>query len=419
MHHLYTLQETLAQEDPAPRSIVATIHHMSLLIRRLTSTLQYSEEAQIATAGLISSDETTTSELAGAQTQVRTEREIREKLLAIGQVFPSLTVGLHRLSQLPGGKALEVQIIYDFVEIFRCLLERICALSTAQAKQTGREKQTTTLRPGPWNLRSTQNQSNEPPKLKACLVCRERKLDCDQRTPKCRYCSKRKLKCEREPTSSSVSSSVEKDSRKNYDKTIISLCELAIKMLASLDATITIHKQVLEGVLYFLFERVGMGLKRFVFGAEGAHTGNEIPKEKHADMNKNREDDEAIEAQAPYLIWILEHALAVLTQQRLPDLAPDSLEYRNGRSAEAQLGISKNSVAAFAREQLQHTLLKSVFGDEASLGFDQTLSPPQAPILAAEFLASNMPAAEVKDWFKHEVWRIVGWDVLREYNKGW
>lgn len=338
--------------------------------------------------GDISGNEVTISRGRKATQAHEVEDETTAKLFAVGQIFPKLLNGLDKLVSTPGGKLLEDRVVYAYIQIFQTLLQRVCDIATARAKERLAASQGEGLPntdPGMSKARSART---------PCSTCRDRNLKCDARTPKCRNCSRQKLVCRNRIPISSAHTTVRAPVDVLPNDHIIKLCELEITMLGCLEVGNQTHGQVLQGFLCILCEKVSHGLKSFVFGSEDG----ELPQDSNGDGPSTnhdwREDDEAIEAQGLYLVWILDRAEVTLSRHNLSqDIDQPFLRIRN---------------------RLQNTLLKSVFGQEASIAFEPSLHMPRT-LTDAHMGALSFPPVELRNWFKHEVWRIVGWDVLRKH----
>ncbi len=125
-------------------------------------------------------------------------------------------------------------------------------------------------------------------------------------------------------------------------------------------------------------------------------------------MSNAASEAEASEGQAPYLIWMLNRS------QPFSSAITNSPDDRRQINM-AQPDSSPNDLYEDARIRLQHTLVRAVFGEQAAASFEPALEPPHDPSedeLVTDFDKEN-ETADVSDWFKNEVWRLVGWDVLR------
>lgn len=264
---------------------------------------------------------------------------MEQRLLIIGQTLPHFLVHLHTLSQVSGTENLCEKVSCKYINIFRVLFQRVCDLAVSNVK-SDQHRQTT-----------------------------RKELDAGRKRQ------------------SAMSSS---DERPAIPPITMGLCKLAVSMLCCLDPTKSTHRKVLEDCLNLLVTRVGKVLESFTIG--GRPYGIEWDAKSMANAAS---DAEAFEAQAPYLIWMLE------CTQRF------------------NLSASLATNAMDARLRLQNTLLKALYGEQASDSFEPGLKPPEFP--PDDEIMTNIDghigSADIRDWFKSEVWRLVGWDVLRE--KAW
>ncbi len=66
-----------------------------------------------------------------------------------------------------------------------------------------------------------------------------------------------------------------------------------------------------------------------------------------------------------------------------------------------------------ARIKLQNTLLRAVFGDNVT-EIGESLQKPLDVSLEFYNMKQVKEGLRVGEWFKDEVWKTIGWDVLRE-----
>lgn len=383
--HLFILQQTLAQRRFEPSDLAATLSQTAKSVCRYLRDLQLIQKPEIATAD-VGGIEVTIARGENAAQSHEKEDETTAKLFAVGQIFPKLLAGLDRLTHSPGGQLLEEQVVYDYIQIFQGLLQRICDVATARKKERQTEPQELPNR----DPRNSQAQSTQT----RCSTCRDRNLKCDTRMPKCRSCSRLKRVCQNRTPASTAHTTVRTPVKLSSGNQIIKLCELEIAMLGCLSIGNQAHAKVLQGFLCILCGKVGHSLRRFMFGSERDGLPEESNGNEPSINHDWREDDEAIEAQGPYLVWILERAETVLSRHNLSE--------------------DSNQPLSNTRKRLQNTLLKSVFGQEASIAFEPSLQTSRT-LTDADIAGWTLPPVESKNWFKHEVWRIVGWDVLSNH----
>lgn len=174
------------------------------------------------------------------------------------------------------------------------------------------------------------------------------------------------------------------------------LADLLCTMALSLDLTRTEDHDVMEGILFIILTRMGRMLALHVFHnlrlPMGLCPGMTFPEGLEAMADEGLMPNEA-KLEAQYLVRLLDRILNVELSQ----------------SAAEQL-ITRTLVGT-AKHRLQKTLLRAVFGPDESLfreGMRHLRTPP--PQNTEEEAAEE---ASFADWLTQEVWRIVGWDVLR------
>ena len=305
--------------------------------------------------------------------QVEPADTIEQRLAPIAQLFPHFLLHLHTLSQFSGSGNLCGQVVYNFIDVFRVLFQRIHDLAVANAKANIDKSMTTTK----------QRDSGR----------------------------------KRQRTASAS------DERPATSPIIMKLCKLVVSMLLHLDPTKSTHEAIFEGCFYLLLTRVGQVLKDFTIGArpfginEDATTRSQNPHAREGRqlrISSAAGDEEASEAQAPYLIWIL-HRTQRLSSRMRPALSTSITHDHLGQGETAQPGSPHNAIYDDARTRLQNTLVRAIFGDQFAASFEPALKPPRIPPDGdiSKELDTQMDMADIKDWFKNEVWRIVGWDILR------
>lgn len=241
-----------------------------------------------------------------------------------------------------------------------------------------------------------------------CQACQARNIRCDGGIPECRNCGEAKRECKRGVPLDFADTTITRTLFTTPTKYVLRLCEFAIVLMAHLDTTKATHEEVMEGFLFFLMRRLGQGLKTFTIGNQ-ADWGTEEDESQAAADNRGSETQEVMEAQAPCLIWIFEQAQALVSPHQITQISKNA---RRRPSA-----ASLKSLSTIEQNRFQNTLLKAVFGDRVSAEYRPALTPPGSPLDNGFFgrLAGDLKERDikVKDWFKYEVWRLVGWDCLR------
>lgn len=335
------------------------------------------------------------------------------QLLTVGQLFPCILKALERLNRPPGiePRVPKGKIILSFVKIFIDVLERICDLSATQAQQTP-TSMPTHIADRAHNLQHTIAIVPGFPAASgmraSCHACNERRLKCDGGLPDCRNCRDGKRECKRGVPLHFTKATTTNALFTPPTENILRLCEFAIVLMARLDTTKSTHEEIREGFMFFLLQKLGQGLRTFSIGPE--HEWEVGGHEAQADEGSRQlgEAQEVNEAQAPYLVWIFEQALAFTGPTHLA---------RSSSNAGPSTS-TREPLLALEQRRFQNTMLRAMFGDGVSADYSPTLTPPSSPLDRSFFdrLAGELQTGEtgIKDWYKHEVWRLVSWDCLKE-----
>lgn len=290
------------------------------------------------------------------------------KLKIAAFTFPRLLESLHKIENSTEGPLFRGQVIYGCVEIFRDLLQHVCTLSVIHADHE-------LILPLAHNSRSA----------------------CTRIGPQTEL-----------PQQSSISTET--------SGSIWKLCSLLLTLASKLDIKRSSHNEILEGLLYFLISRVGAALKIFVFendypedflGVPGS--GSQVTA-IHPDYEQDRRN---AKTQAAYLVHLLDR-LILLGREGSGNAGHSS----SPTLAIPPSGIAQQKLAKIPSSALQDTLLHVIFGASAEpTDFPDALIPPTPPEEnlrhdTADNLLRESEERGVEDWFKREVWRVLGWDVL-------
>ena len=280
--------------------------------------------------------------------------DMDKKCVIVARFFPSL---LRALATLPDTPNYRGEAIHSLTSIFKCLLERISPLSAPKARRDSlkgaprKEAGTTRGR----LLAEISDYLPEP-------VHRTGEVD---------------------------------------DRVIKKLCQLAFSMMDSLDPNHSTEKEIFEGFLYYLLNCTGALLNEFTFNHERFY----IPKDTQDEERRAK-----LEAQAPYIIYLLKHATTVTAKQF--GLDTDFRQpFAEGESRIGRIILPK------ARKILQNTLLKAVYGEDAKEYAESLKKPLEACANSCLDSGPSQIDGEMQttsQWFKNEVWQTVGCDLL--YN---
>ncbi|KAI7262899.1 sure-like protein [Hortaea werneckii] len=202
--------------------------------------------------------------------------------------------------------------------------------------------------------------------------------------------------------------------------TLNALTSFLCGILDLLDPKVEAHCSLFEGFAYAVLDKLGSRLYTLVFGHARAPTLEaEIARANEPEGIEDSSQASVLhhdclelqkaKLEAPYLVhllgWLMNAAPAHLGA---------IISTKTGKPKQANnKGSMKGALALTAKDRLQRTLISCMFGTE---GVDD-----QSPLLDCLKIpvAPNTPLpmpkvkeAEVQDWFKEEVWRLLGWEVL-------
>ncbi|KAL8857542.1 MAG: hypothetical protein Q9178_005870 [Gyalolechia marmorata] len=276
-------------------------------------------------------------------------------------IFPVIFTAIDKLSSAPNARLHEKQSSYTVIKLLKDILDQICHLASSVGHPSLKPTKPLSKKP----RRSARVSGRNPSALS--------RTPHEQQTPPIH--------------TAAILSSPERQS-----KHLTHLCAFLIAAIQALHPSNN-HSQhstrkIQEGWMFFLLQRISAVLKSFVFGENdeawntacysngggggGGGGGGNIPmpieKEDSSNSKRTSADQRAEkERQAPWLILLLE----------------------------------------------KNTIFASLFNHDATL-FKTALPEPHDPSLSIEKWA-GLESADVVDWFKAEVWRLVGWESLRGY----
>ncbi|KAF2180900.1 hypothetical protein K469DRAFT_590807 [Zopfia rhizophila CBS 207.26] len=291
------------------------------------------------------------------------QSELSSIIRASARAFTSLLVGLNKISSNDTGNRLSSLVIYECVKMFQRVLNSI----TESARSTA-------------SARTTSQQNSNKGRTKA--------------------------------TSSG------KDA--NPSRTLAQFLNALISYLDKSDPN---HRELFEGFLFVLLERIGKRLFYCTFDRDRSATVDgdiAFPTaHDHSAVIATKETEAlAIRLEAPSLIIILERAVA---------LAPYHLNTRSTSTTSASkpakstnlarpsttkplLYASRTPLSEQAKDRLQRTLINCMFGEETHDEFSDVLRMPAR--LGGLPAVQKVDDGDVGEWFRGEIWRLVGWDLL-------
>jgi hypothetical protein len=197
----------------------------------------------------------------------------------------------------------------------------------------------------------------------------------------------------------------------------LSIAHMLASLLGLLDSSKTLHQRLFDGFAFVLLERVG---KQLYFCTFGRHRGVTIeediqltPKRTHP-LHLHHEEKKAlaIKLEAKALVIVLERAIGLAPKHmnnQQPSRAPKAAN-RNRSASVKPSPASRSRLNPLAKERLQRTLMKCMFGDKTDDEFLDVLTAPAK--MGSVPTLPKMKESEIDEWYQRKVWKLVGWDVL-------
>ncbi|KAF3047002.1 hypothetical protein E8E12_010194 [Didymella heteroderae] len=204
------------------------------------------------------------------------------------------------------------------------------------------------------------------------------------------------------------------------------LAHLLVGLLGFLDKTNTVHQQIFDGFVYLLLERVGRRLFYCTFGRHRCSNVEgdlePIPNPKSSEEAQKREVEElGTHFEVKALILVLERAMGLAPNHMNPQTSNVGRSQKKpGRTLSLKNlpAASKARLSPVAKERLQRTLVACMYGDETDDEFLDVLTRPMPSMrLGSLQNIARVEDKDVEDWYKKEVWRLVGWDVLAKDSR--
>ena len=291
-------------------------------------------------------------------------------LTATSRSILSLIVGFNRLTNIPNGVEVQGHVTYAFVKMYVKLMGALDESSQAEMRKSITKDTVPSIA-----------KKQSPSKSKA-----------------------------KQPTGVNIKD----NGRLNL------LTKFLCNVIDLLDPKIEVQKALFEGFAYAVFEMLGTKLYVLVFGHDrGATIEEDIAISSRPDGIEGSTESSSIETmeletraamlEAPYLIHLL---------NRIMNAAPAHLgatmSKKTGKAKQANnKGSMKGALAITSRERLQRTLVNCTFGTEGVDEDDPFKDCLKMPALSGPGLPTpKVKEADVQDWFKEEVWNLLGWEIL-------
>lgn len=208
-----------------------------------------------------------------------------------------------------------------------------------------------------------------------------------------------------------------------------SLAHFLIGILGLLDKSNSIHQKVFDAFAFLLLERVGKRLYYCTFGRHRGATVEDdlsLPPKSPTSAIKTMPDTEALATRLELkaLILILHRVMGLAPHHMNPTSTKAIRQLTSNRvgrtlSMKTLPAAPKGRLSSLAKERLQRTLINCMFGDNTDDEFLDILTKPM-PSMRISNMASVAKVEEknVEQWFKEEVWGLVGWDIMAT-EAGW
>ncbi|TKA74923.1 hypothetical protein B0A49_02593 [Cryomyces minteri] len=190
-------------------------------------------------------------------------------------------------------------------------------------------------------------------------------------------------------------------------------------IISTLNAKSAVHRDLFEGLMFILLDRLGNRLYSFTFDHErGATIDSEIVASiisTEGDPHKLL-DTQARKIEAPFLIQVFERAMAAA-----PQFLGSQASFRTSKNAPATSKSStirgsgssgKASLTLPAKNRLQQTLVNGIFGSEGA-EHEEFMDCLRMPARSGPM--PQQPKREktsVPEWFQEELWKLLGWEIL-------
>ncbi|OCL08586.1 hypothetical protein AOQ84DRAFT_431649 [Glonium stellatum] len=364
---LYTIHKLLKHRKLNPDSLCYSLVQASRAISSVITT--YYKRRQLHSSTTASSAKQ--KHPSSVNSQARDSAESASIIQASARAFASLLLGLSRFSNEGDQGHQSGLVIYECVSMFRAILNSITELALESAKQN-------------------------------MALAMELKPE---------VASKSRGKMPKPVKDENVARSVS---------------QLLNAILSYLDPKDSLHRTLFEGFMFVLLDRVGERLFVCIFDRERSATiEGDISPPEHlgapaAGPGKELET-KAAHLELPTLISTLERAMALAPQHLSAHLTPMNKTVKpptstvnSGKSSATNKSSSssgKITLSHHAKDRLQQTLVNCMFGVDNQDDFADCIKMPTrvGPLPPPP----KVEEQDTAEWFKQEVWRLVGWEILR------
>lgn len=301
------------------------------------------------------------------ESDVQDHDGLKKVLLLARRTVTSIVTAFNRLSHVDNDKSQEDKAIHAIVSMFKALLAGVVQLSEAETKKL--------------------IMAEDAAKKSAA-----EKSKSTGKTPR-------------------VLNIKEKPSISMYTMFLNSILDL-------LDPKNESHQGLFEGFTYCVLDNVGARMYHSVFGhARGETLEAEIlksnvpgdPEDSGAPQKPCQDEDlKQVRLEAPYLVALMDRVMGMA-----PLYLGAAIDAKTGKPKQAHKRASmKGALAVAAKDRLQRTLVTCIFGDSEGMTSDPFAESLKMPADKGSISIPKVKEVEVQDWFKEEMWRLLGWEIL-------
>lgn len=178
------------------------------------------------------------------------------------------------------------------------------------------------------------------------------------------------------------------------------------------------NRALFEGLAFCVLESLGSRMYHSVFGhTRGESIEAEILQSHSRDDTSDSEPSPSSDQQnnlkqlrleAPYLITLMDRVMAAA-----PSFLGAATSAKTGKPKNAHSRASmKGALAIEAKDCLQRTLVTCMFGGDDGMSSDPFAECLKMPVDKGPISIPKVKEADVQDWFKEELWRLLGWEIL-------
>lgn len=174
------------------------------------------------------------------------------------------------------------------------------------------------------------------------------------------------------------------------------------------------HAAVFKGILFLLLDRTGKCLYPLTFGYERTTSiEDDIEAQPLNEIKMN-----ALNVEVKFLAQLLERAMNLAPVFLGSTVAPGATNLSKKATRSAANTGPRPSLTVAAKETLQATLIYCMYGDRVPDHFEAGNAKAFMDILRKPAVVTPLPKppvldeADVPEWFKDQVWKLVGWDIL-------